>query len=59
MSNNYVDLSDVLNEEDIQVCPLCDCEIYSDEPVSIFIAHNIKCLGHASCVWEKRQELEI
>lgn len=55
---NYVDLSEGIEIEDIQLCPLCDNPIDDWDNAALFFAHGFKQLGHTFCIVDLRDELD-
>ena len=51
-----VDLSGVIEHEDIPCCPLCGNEIEESEPIAIVLCKGSIALAHGPCVHDKMKE---
>ena len=53
--DDIVDLSDVIEPDDMPLCPLCDNVINDWEPSALLFAHGVKGLAHVICIGGARE----
>lgn len=54
--DKVIDMSNVIDPEQMPLCPLCDQPIGDYEPAGLILAHGYKGLAHVICIAENRDD---